>query len=293
MKGKSHQNPTLVRLTDVSMMYKLALKSALYDFTAARDFYREATRAAGIGMHHELTIFYIKLQALVLTPIAPHWSEYIWLDVLDNSHSIQTALFPVVLEQKPALTAARDYVRWTSSNITSAEGAQQKKLAKGKTLQFDPTKDKKLTIFVAHKFPAWQDKCVQVLKETWDGAGSGATLDAKALSQKFDKTESKKAMPFVNALKRRLENGESAEGVFERKLAFDELAVLKEMVPGLRQSIPKCRAVEIVNVEEGGRKGKVVGGDGGKDGEDRNELPQMAETAQPGSPSFQFENIDA
>jgi len=100
-------------------------------------------------------------------------------------------------------------------------------------------------------------------------------------------------MPFVNALKRRLESGESAESVFERKLAFEELVVLKEMVPGLRQSIQKCRTVEIVNVEEGGKKGKVVGGDGGNDGEERSELPQAAETAQPGSPSFQFENIDA
>ncbi len=275
------------------MMYKLALKSALYDFTSARDFYREATRAAGIGMHYDLSIFYIKLQALLLAPIAPHWSEYIWLDVLGNSYSIQTALFPIVPEQNPSLTAAREYVRWTSSNITSAEGAQQKKLAKGKTLQFDPTKDKKLTIFVAQKFPTWQDKCVQVLKEAWHGAGTGAVLDAKVLSQKFDKAESKKAMPFVNTLKRRLESGETAESVFERKLAFEELVVLKEMVAGLRQSIQKCRAVEIVNVEEGGKNGKVVGGDGGNDGEERSELPQVAETAQPGSPSFQFENTNA
>ena len=164
-------------------MYKLALKSALYDFTSGRDFYREATRAAGIGMHYDLSIFYIQLQALLLAPIAPHWSEYIWLDVLGKSYSIQTALFPIVPEQNPSLTAAREYVRWTSSNITSAEGAQQKKLAKGKTLQFDPTKNKKLTIFMAQTFPAWQDKCVKVLKEAWDGAGTGTMLDAKALSQ--------------------------------------------------------------------------------------------------------------
>ena len=63
-------------------MYKLALKSAFYDFTAARDFYRENTKAAGIGMHRDLVQQYIELQALLLCPIAPHWSEYIWLEVL-------------------------------------------------------------------------------------------------------------------------------------------------------------------------------------------------------------------
>ena len=63
-------------------MYKLALKSALYDFTGARDFYREITNATGVGMHRDLVLGYIELQALLLTPIAPHWAEYIWLDVL-------------------------------------------------------------------------------------------------------------------------------------------------------------------------------------------------------------------
>ncbi|KAI4128845.1 MAG: hypothetical protein LQ347_004018 [Umbilicaria vellea] len=39
--------------------YKLALKSAFYDFSSSRDFYREATSAAGIGMHRNLVLRYI------------------------------------------------------------------------------------------------------------------------------------------------------------------------------------------------------------------------------------------
>jgi leucyl-tRNA synthetase len=34
--------------------YKLALKSALYDFTSVRDFGREASSAADIKMHKDL-----------------------------------------------------------------------------------------------------------------------------------------------------------------------------------------------------------------------------------------------
>ena len=64
--------------------YKLALKSALYDFTGCRDFYREATAAAGVGMHHDLVLRYIEFQALLLTPIAPHWSDHIWQEVLQK-----------------------------------------------------------------------------------------------------------------------------------------------------------------------------------------------------------------
>ena len=63
-------------------MYKSALKSGFYDFTSARDFYRSSCRAADIGMHQDFTRRYVELQALMLTPIAPHWAEYIWLEVL-------------------------------------------------------------------------------------------------------------------------------------------------------------------------------------------------------------------
>jgi leucyl-tRNA synthetase len=48
----------------------------------ARDAYREACTSAGIGMHRDVVLRYIELQALMMSPIAPHWSEYIWLEIL-------------------------------------------------------------------------------------------------------------------------------------------------------------------------------------------------------------------
>jgi leucyl-tRNA synthetase len=62
--------------------FKLALKSGLYDFTGARDSYREATTAAGVSMHRDVILRYIELQALMIAPIAPHWAEYVWLEIL-------------------------------------------------------------------------------------------------------------------------------------------------------------------------------------------------------------------
>lgn len=63
-------------------LYKFALKSGFYDLTAARDQYRTATSAAGIGMNHDCVLRYIELQAQMLAPIAPHWSSYIYHEVL-------------------------------------------------------------------------------------------------------------------------------------------------------------------------------------------------------------------
>lgn len=102
--------------------------------------------------------------------------------------------------------------------------------------------------------------------------------------------EAKKAMPFVQGLKKRLTvGGEKPELVFERKLAFDEVATLQEMAAGLRRTTG-CRVVDIVAVEEGGKAGRAVLAVEGE-GERREGLPATAEGAVPGHPSFYFENV--
>ena len=207
--------------------YKLALKAGHYDFLNARDSYREACNAGGIALHKDLVFKYIRLQALVLCPIAPHWAEYIWREVLGEPTSIQFARFPELPAADPALTAAREYVRATSSSVNSAEAAQLKKMAKGKLSNFDPKKPKKLTIFLTESFPAWQAKYIDLLSEVWDGAANSQKIDDKELNGRIAKMgEMKKAMPFVQSLKRRLRDGESVDVVFSRKLAFDEKTTL-------------------------------------------------------------------
>lgn len=75
-------------------------------------------------------------------------------------------------------------------------------------------------------------------------------------------------MPFVQILKKRLDSGEKADDVFSRRLPFDEAETLKEIVPSLKQTIPKLEAVEI-NMVEAETEGKAT----------------------PGNPTFIFENI--
>lgn len=237
-------------------------------------------------MHRSLLTHYITLQALLLAPIAPHWADYIWQEILHNPSTIQTALWPQVPAPQPSLTVVRDYVRITTSAITSAEASQQKRKDKGKAIAFDPRQPKKLTIFCASRFPAWQEKYIDLVRASF----SGTTLNDKALAPQIAKMgEMKKAMPFVQNLKKRLDRGEESKTVFERKLAFDEVATLREMSKGLKRTTG-CVAVEIVAMEEGGKSGVVVGG-GGEQGQRREGLPAVAEGAVPGSPAFHFENV--
>ncbi|CAJ2511877.1 Uu.00g075020.m01.CDS01 [Anthostomella pinea] len=266
--------------------YKLALKAGLYEFTNARDFYRDACNSAGIKVHKDLAVRYVELQALLLAVFAPHWSEYMWLEVLKKPETIHNALYPKVPPTDAGLTAAREYVRTTASNVNSAEGAQLKKKAKGKEMTFDPKKPKKLTIFMSDKFPAWQEKYIDLIRMVWDPA-TKSIQNEKELSGKIGKMgEVKKAMPFVQALKRRLQAGEPADKVLERKLAFDEKDTLLAMVPGLKKTAG-LQVVDIIHVE-GGKKGKVVTADGSE----KEGLPVQAELAVPGVPTFLFENVE-
>ena len=100
-------------------------------------------------------------------------------------------------------------------------------MAKGKQSDFDPKKPKKLTVFTTDSFPSWQAKYVDLVGEVWDAATSRQKIDDKELNGRISKMgEMKKAMPFVQGLKKRLKDGEPADVVLNRKLNFDERSTL-------------------------------------------------------------------
>lgn len=196
--------------------------------------------------------------------------------------TIQFITFPQVADPNNSLSAVSTYIRSTSSAISAADGAQHKRLAKGKDVHYDPKHAKRLTIFIAKSWPAWQTRYLDLVREKL----KGITLDIKEVSKSIDKSEMKKAMPFVQSLKRRLDLGESKDAVLERELGFDEVKVLREMVPVLKTTVLKLKEVNIVIVEEGAKVGFSVDNEKKIEG-----LPQMAASAEPGSPSFEFANI--
>ena len=172
----------------------------------------------------------------------------------------------------------------TSSNINSAEGTQLKKKAKGKETGFDPKKPKKLTIFVTNKFPAWQEKYIDLLRTMWDPATN--SVNDKELNGQIAKMgEMKKAMPFVQNLKKRLQTGEKPDVVLNRKLAFDEKDILVKMVPGLKKTAG-LRELDLIEMTEGSKTGKSL-----LDGSAKENLAQSADGSVPGNPTFHFDNV--
>lgn len=184
-------------------MYKEALKVGFYQLLAARDAYRDATAADG-GMHVDLVMRFIRIQALLITPIAPHVAEHLWTGILGETTSIQSAQFPkstgpinrVVLE-------SGNYIRSTLKEIRDAELSFMKKKAKGKTSGgYDPAKPKGVKVYVSKGFPEWQEQAVAMVKDAFDEK-AGAVDEAKLRSELAAKglAKDKKYNPFIASFK--------------------------------------------------------------------------------------------
>lgn len=124
---------------------------------------------------------------------------------------------------------------------------------------------------MALTYPDWQNKYIDLVREAFDEVT--LTVNDKELNAKVQKLgETKKAMPFVQGLKRRLQ-AEPPTTVFERKLVFDEVETLKQVLPMLKKNTG-CQRIDILTVEDGGKG-----------------LSLIAENAEPGNPKFEFANI--
>lgn len=99
----------------------------------------------------------------------------------------------------------------------------------------------------------------------------------------------KRAMPFIQELKRKLESGAEVDTVLDRDLGFDEVAALNEMVPVLKSTVLRLKAVSIIVVDEQGRSGGQ--GNAGSKGDGTVQMSQVAGSAEPGNPSLEFLNV--
>jgi len=185
-----------------STFYKDALKYGFFELQSARDWYREITADAG-GMHVDLVKYWIEIAALLATPIAPHFTEHLWSAILAKPQSIQLASWPTPTSAVDAAAVeAGSYMRGTIKTIRDAELTLIKKLSRGKSAPYDPKKPKSVRVYVASRFPEWQNECLEAIKEGYDGE-SQKVDDAKVreVLQKKGLLKDKRAMPFIQLFK--------------------------------------------------------------------------------------------
>ena len=164
----------------------------------ARDAYQQAVTDDG-GMHHDLVIMFMRVQALLVVPIIPHYSEHIWKNFLGETTSVQSALYPEPsAEVDQSVLDSVNYIRNLVTSIRSSEATFVKRKAKGKgAAGFDPSKPKAVRLFVSREFPEWQTGCIEAMRESYsqekkeiDMAKVRSVLAEKGLGKE------KRAMPF-------------------------------------------------------------------------------------------------
>lgn len=266
--------------------YKQALKFGLFDFQIARDFYRESVNSASIGMHKDLVLKYIEYQALLLAPIAPHFAEYLYKEVLSKEGSVQNAQFPK--PSKPvskSVSESLEYVRHVARAIREAEGSGLRK-KKGKA-DLETGDSVKLTILVSNTFPDWQENYIEFVRELFE---TQKLSDNNLIKEKVGK-DMKRAMPFINQLKIRL-NTEDPKIVFNRKLNFNEVDTLKKVVNLIKNSpySIKVKELQVIAFDNGSDKGQDVLTGENVDIEIKG---KVKDAAVPGFPGISLKKVEA
>jgi leucyl-tRNA synthetase len=177
-----------------NMLYRNALKSAFFDMQNVRAEYRKVTTGVGMahtsigpdgvmvdqagdrfeGMHIDVLLKFIAVQAIMVSPIVPHWSEWVWREALGNTTtSIHTALWPELptTPEGAAYLEASQYIRRLCWNIRSGEDqASRKRAKKGIAAGMEDMSvgSRTLRLYVAADFPDWQIATVQVAKACFD-----------------------------------------------------------------------------------------------------------------------------
>ncbi|TPX33461.1 leucine---tRNA ligase [Synchytrium microbalum] len=263
-----------------AMLYREAVKEGFYQLQTARDSYRDATSPGrGIdnhGMHKQLVLRFVEVQALLLAPITPHWSEHVWQNLLKKRElrnwvpqpsSILHALWP---ETKPIDTVALasvSYLRDIAHNVRASEDQIAKKAAKrGQAVVSGGVK--KYRIFWASRFPEYQEQGIALLKETYDAKTQTFSNKEKELAAQRGLNKDKRFIPFLVEFKKRVES--TGPSAFNLELAFNEHHVLTSNMEILKRSL-NTEHVEIVRKEDVDAAS-----------------PDMvkAETALPGKPSY-------
>ncbi|KAB1208566.1 Leucine--tRNA ligase, cytoplasmic [Morella rubra] len=90
-------------------MFREALKTGFYDLQAARDEYRFSCGSA--GMNRDLVWHFMDVQTRLITPICPHYGEYVWRKLLNRNGFVVKAGWPVADPPDLTLKSANKYLQ--------------------------------------------------------------------------------------------------------------------------------------------------------------------------------------
>jgi leucyl-tRNA synthetase len=148
-----------------AMNYRDALIATVYDLKSDVDGYVSATAELG-GVHAEVMQRYMEVQLVLIEPIAPHTSQYLWREVLKKEGFLCDAKWPTVsglVDVK--ITLAEDkWLQAVLSEIRIKIGLELKTAAKKMKGEL---KCEKIALFIG-EHPLWYGEAQKLLNNRFD-----------------------------------------------------------------------------------------------------------------------------
>ncbi|KAJ0976260.1 hypothetical protein J5N97_018225 [Dioscorea zingiberensis] len=251
-----------VRLTEQhykDFMFREALKTGFYDLQAARDKYRFSCRSGGMNL--ELLWRFMDVQTRLITPICPHYAEYVWKNLLKKDGFAVNAGWPMSDSPNLSLQSANKYLQGSivlMRKLLQKQVSGHKKPKKGSPTA-PPAEENKFTvglIYVNEQYDGWKEECLNILKSKFDVEKQSFKPDQEileALKQSSVgqdanfKQIQKLCMPFLRFKKD--EAVAVGPQALELKLPFGEIKVLQENIDLIKRQLG-LEHVEILSASD-------------------------------------------
>lgn len=217
-------------------MFREALKTGFYDLQAARDEYRFSCGAG--GMNHDLVWRFMDVQTCLITPICPHYAEYVRREILKKDGFAVHAGWPTADSPDLTLKAANKYLQ---DSIVLMRKLLQKQILgskkankKGAPVTSLTESNLKGLIYVNEQYDGWKEECLRILQSKFDSrnrtfAADKEILEALQRSSVGQATNSKQVqklcMPFLRFKKD--EAVALGPQALDLRLPFGEIEVLR------------------------------------------------------------------
>ena len=225
-------------------MFREALKTGFYDLQAARDEYRFSCGMG--GMNRDLLWRFMDVQTRLMTPICPHFAEYVWKELLRKEGFVVKAGWPEADTLDLTLKLANKYLQ---DSIVSMRKLLQKQVSGPKRADksISSSAENRPTvglIYVAEQYDGWKAECLKILQSKFNTETSSFAPDQEileALQQSeigqegnFKETQ-KLCMPFLRFKKdEAIAVGHQA---LDLKLPFGEVEVLEENLELIKRQL--------------------------------------------------------
>ena len=225
-------------------MFREALKTGFYDLQAARDEYRFSCGMG--GMNRDLLWRFMDVQTRLMTPICPHFAEYVWKELLRKEGFVVKAGWPEADTLDLTLKLANKYLQ---DSIVSMRKLLQKQVSGPKRADksISSSAENRPTvglIYMAEQYDGWKAECLKILQSKFNTETSSFAPDQEileALQQSeigqegnFKETQ-KLCMPFLRFKKdEAIAVGHQA---LDLKLPFGEVEVLEENLELIKRQL--------------------------------------------------------